>query len=82
VGVYACFDVAGVEFGFHPADDARNARGGSPVVYWAVEDAHATREQLLAVGCARHRGPLRVDPDRQTCELGDPFGTIFGLDGR
>src|SRR4051794_22386300 len=33
----------GVELGFHPADDAHNPRGASPVVYWSVEDLAAAR---------------------------------------
>lgn len=78
--VYAWFDVDGIEYGFHPADD-RNPRGGSPVVYWAVDDLTATRDKLLAAGCTHHRGPLRVDASRQICQLTDPFGTIIGLDG-
>lgn len=79
--VYAWFDHDGVEYGFHPADDTRNPRGGSPVVYWAVDDLTAARERLLAAGCTHHRGPLRVDASRQICQLSDPFGTIIGLDG-
>ncbi|MEU1423847.1 hypothetical protein [Kitasatospora sp. NPDC005751] len=30
--VYAWVEIAGVEFGFHPADDERNRRGAGPVV--------------------------------------------------
>jgi predicted enzyme related to lactoylglutathione lyase len=79
--VYAWFDLDGIEYGFHPAEDHRNPRGGSPVVYWAVDNLHAAREHLLAVGCTHHRGPLRVNAQRQICQLTDPFGTIIGLDG-
>ena len=79
--VYAWFDLHGVEYGFHPADDDRNPRGGSPVVYWAVDDLTAARDHLLAAGCTHHRGPLRIDEQRQICQLTDPFGTIIGLDG-
>lgn len=79
--VYAWFDLDGVEYGFHPAEDDRNPRGGSPVVYWAVDNLDATRERLLAAGCTHHRGPLRIDEQRQICQLTDPFGTIIGLDG-
>ena len=79
--VYAWFYVDGIEYGFHPADDARNPRGGSPVVCWFVESHDAARGRLLAAGCAPHRGPLRVDGNRQISQLVDPFGTIFGLDG-
>ncbi|MGH3827930.1 MAG: hypothetical protein ACRDQX_12275 [Pseudonocardiaceae bacterium] len=39
------------------------------------------REHLLATGCTHHRGPLRVDEQRQICQLTDSFGTVVGLDG-
>ncbi|MEE1747573.1 MULTISPECIES: VOC family protein [unclassified Streptomyces] len=79
--VYAWVETGGVELGFHPADDARNPRGGSPVVYWRVADVHAVRERLLAAGCAHHRGPLVIEPGRRVAQLRDPFGTIIGIDG-
>jgi predicted enzyme related to lactoylglutathione lyase len=79
--VYAWFDLDGIEYGFHPAEDHRNPRGGSPVVYWAVDNLHTTREHLLAAGCTHPRSPLRIDKQRQICQLIDPFGTIIGLDG-
>lgn len=79
--VYAWFDLGGVEFGFHPADEEHNPRGGSPVVYWSVDNLAEARDRLLAAGCAHHRGPLRIDERRQICQLTDPFGAIIGLDG-
>ncbi len=54
---YAWVEHDGVELGFHPADDERNPRGGSPVVYWGVDDVDRVRERLLAAGCEHHRGP-------------------------
>jgi Glyoxalase-like domain len=78
---FAWIEVAGVEYGFHPVDDDRNPRDGSPVVHWAVDDVVAVRERLLDVGCMHHRGPLRIDGHRQICQLTDPFGLIFGLAG-
>lgn len=79
--LFAWIEVAGVEYGFHPVDDDRNPRGASPVVYWSVEDVAAVRGRLLDAGCTHHRGPLRIDEYRQICQLTDPFGTVFGLDG-
>lgn len=79
--VYAWITVAGVEIGFHQADDARNPRGGSPVVYWAVDDLDTARKHLLDAGCTHHRGPLLVTPGRRICQLTDPYGTVVGLEG-
>lgn len=57
--VYAWLDLDGVEYGFHHAEDERNPRGGSPVVYWAVDDFDAARQRLLAAGCTPHRPAAR-----------------------
>ena len=80
-GDFVWFDVGGVEVGVHAADPERNALGGSPVVYWSVPAVGSAREQLLALGATPHRGPLAVDPGRSICQLRDPYGNVFGLDG-
>jgi hypothetical protein len=36
---------------------------------------------MLRAGCESWRGPLRLSPERRICQLRDPFGNIFGLDG-
>lgn len=78
--VYAWLDLDGMELGFHPAS-SRNPHGGSTVPYWAVDDLDTERQRLLNAGCAHHRGPLAVAAGRRVCQLVDPFGFIFGLDG-
>lgn len=79
--VYAWLNVAGIELGFHQADDGRNPRGGSPVVYWSVSDLDTAQQRLLAAGGTHHRGPLRVTEGRRICQIVDPFGTVIGLEG-
>jgi len=32
-------------------------------------------------GCAVHRAPLAINASRRTCQMVDPFGNTFGLDG-
>ena len=80
-GGFCWFDLGGVEVGFHPADAERNPRGGSPVVYWTAMDVHAQRQAFLDAGCTALRGPRDVDTGRRICQLVDPFGNVFGLDG-
>ena len=80
-GEFWYFLLNGVEFGFHPADPIRNPIGGSPVVYLSTADLENTRESLLILGCSMHRGPLIVDDSRRICQMIDPFGNTFGLDG-
>ncbi len=74
-------EVDGVEIGFHPADDERNPFGASVVAYFATGNLSTHREELLAAGARHHRGPLVIDGGRSICQLVDPFGGIFGLDG-
>lgn len=80
--VYAWVESGGVELGFHPADDERNPRGGSPVVYWGVDDVDQARARLLAAGCEPHRGPLTIESGRRIAQVRDPFGTIVGIEGK
>jgi predicted enzyme related to lactoylglutathione lyase len=80
-GDFVSFDAAGVEVGVHAADPELNPPGGSPVVYFAVPSVDAARRQLLALGATPHCGPLAVGADRAICQLRDPFGNVFGLDG-
>ncbi|WP_371657255.1 MULTISPECIES: VOC family protein [unclassified Streptomyces] len=79
--VYAWLDLNGLEFGFHPASPKANVYGRSTVPYWSVENLDTDRQRLLDAGCTHHRGPLDVEPGRRICQLVDPFGTVFGLDG-
>lgn len=81
--VYAWVDIAGIEFGFHPLDEKRNRRGGSPVPYWSVDDVETVRRRLLDAGCIHHRGPHDVGDGtgRRIAQLRDPFGNTFGIDG-
>lgn len=80
-GTFAFFEADGVEWGFHPADPERNSIGGSPVVYLSTHSFDADLERFLASGCRLHRGPLQIGPERSICQLVDPFGNTFGLDG-
>ncbi len=73
----------GTEIGFHPADSERNPLGGTPVVYWnPLHGVDRQLQDLLAVGCTLHRGPLAIGSGRRICQVLDPFGNCFGLDGR
>lgn len=80
-GGFHWFETDGVELGFHPADEERNPAGASAVVYHGVDNLDAWRARLLAAGCTLHRGPLVVGPHRRICQLTDPFGNTFGIDG-
>ena len=80
-GDFVFFDASGIEFGVHAADPDKNPVGGSPVVYLSASSVSGAREQLMELGATAHRGPLVVDGARSICQLRDPFGNVFGLDG-
>jgi predicted enzyme related to lactoylglutathione lyase len=76
------------ELFFHPVDremtssgEEKNPRGASTVAYLAVEDLAAARSALIAAGCEPWRGPIEIEPGRRICQVRDPFGTVWGLDG-
>jgi hypothetical protein len=73
-------DAGSIEVGFHPSDQ-KNPAGGGAVVYWQVENFSSSRDLMLQSGCESWRGPLAISPKRVICQLRDPFGNIFGLDG-
>jgi predicted enzyme related to lactoylglutathione lyase len=80
-GGFCWCELGGIEIGSHPADDNRNSQGGSPVVYFPVVGLDARRAELLDGGCPAHRGPLEIEHGRSICQLVDPWGVVFGLDG-
>lgn len=77
---FAWVESDGVELGFHPADEQKNPRGASTVVYWSVGDLEASRTRFIDAGCEPWRGPLALPGGRRICQLRDPFGIVFGLD--
>lgn len=78
---YAYVDVDGFEVGFHPADPTKNPPGGSVVAYFSTDELQLQRGELLTVGAVAHRGPLDIGNGQAICQLVDPFGNIFGLQG-
>jgi predicted enzyme related to lactoylglutathione lyase len=45
------------------------------------DNLEQTRTYLLEFESAMHRGPFIIDGGRRICQLIDPFGKTFGLDG-
>ncbi|SEB41877.1 VOC family protein [Rhodococcus jostii] len=66
---------------FHAADAAKNPWGRSTVIYWASENISADIETLHRAGATLHRGPLTIAPRRTICQMLDPWGNAFGLEG-
>jgi len=81
-GEFSYIDIGELEIGFHPNNDGRNPYGSSTVAYFRTDDLETRRKYFLGLGCSMHRGPLEISPTRRIAQLTDPFGNVFGLDGR
>lgn len=75
---YVGFSVGGFELGLDP--DAEGVKTGDNVlVYWGVENAKETFEELLKKGATAHEEPQNVGGAIVVASVFDPFGNIFGV---
>ncbi|GAA1708367.1 VOC family protein [Isoptericola hypogeus] len=49
------------------------------IAYWAVDDARASYERLLALGAIEHLPPTERGPGYVTASVVDPFGNVLGV---
>jgi predicted enzyme related to lactoylglutathione lyase len=61
------------------APHGRSDQPGGAVIYWAVDDVHASFERLLALGATIHDKPVERGPGFITASVIDPFGNILGV---
>ena len=52
---------------------------GGVVVYWHVDDVHATFERLLSMGATGHEPPTDRGEGFVTATVVDPFGNLLGV---
>jgi predicted enzyme related to lactoylglutathione lyase len=52
---------------------------GGAIVYWHVDDVHATFEKLLTLGATMHEAPVERGAGFVTASVIDPFGNILGI---
>ena len=76
------FMIGEVEFGFHPADEAKNPKGASTVPYWIVPNLSDAVDLVKKSGGEHLRGPLRTDESRIIAQVRDPYGLVLGLEER
>lgn len=75
---YVGFSVGGFELGLDP--DAEGVTvGDNLLVYWGVENARETFEELLKKGAKSHSEPQNVGGSIVVASVFDPFGNIFGI---
>lgn len=75
---YVGFSVGGFELGLDP--DAEGVKtGDNLLVYWGVENAQETFDELLKKGATAHDEPKNVGGEIIVASVFDPFGNVFGI---
>jgi predicted enzyme related to lactoylglutathione lyase len=62
---------------FVAPDHSRGMAGA--IVYWHVDDVHASFERLLALGATAAEQPVERGPGFVTASVIDPFGNLLGV---
>ena len=62
---------------YAPAGSATSPAGA--VVYWHVDNVHATFEKLLSLGAREYQAPIERGKGFFTASVVDPFGNILGI---
>ena len=75
---YVGFNVGGFELGLDPDVEGLTA-GNNLLVYWGVENAKESYQELLNKGAAVHSAPQNVGGEIIVASVFDPFGNIFGI---
>jgi uncharacterized glyoxalase superfamily protein PhnB len=66
-----------VDSRYRPSDEASGP--GGAVLYWHVDDVHATFERLLRLGASEHQPPQDRGSGFVTATVIDPFGNLLGV---
>ncbi len=74
-------DVNGIYIEIVPADEKVAAGAAGTVVYWEVDNFQLSFEHLISIGAILYRGPMKIENNRQMCQLKDPFGNLIGIRG-
>jgi predicted enzyme related to lactoylglutathione lyase len=61
------------------AAPGQSAEPGGAIVYWQVDDVHASFGRLLALGAAAYEEPVERGPGFVTASVTDPFGNVLGV---
>jgi len=75
---YVGFNVGGFELGLDPDVEGVTV-GNNTLVYWGVENAQKSFEELLNKGATIHNAPQNVGGKIIVASVFDPFGNIFGI---
>lgn len=79
---FALFEIADTKLCFHLADEKSPVTTGGTVAYWWVDDFDEMIKRVLYHRGTLYRGPIPTEDGEQICQIKDPFGNVFGLEGR
>ncbi|WP_392530085.1 VOC family protein [Nostoc sp. C117] len=78
----ALIDVGGVEMFFHLADEKMRPGNAGQVAYWRVDNFEQALDYVQKHGARLYRGPLVIEGQQAICQMWDPFGNLFGMQGK
>ena len=76
------FEIGGTVLYLHPADDRSPVSTGNQIVYWEVDFFGSAVGKATEMGATIHRGPKELKGGVMVCQLKDPYGNVFGIQGR
>ncbi|KAF3887974.1 MULTISPECIES: VOC family protein [Nostocales] len=77
----ALINVIDVEMFFHQADEKMRPGNAGQIAYWSVDSFYQAMELAQKHGAKLYRGPLTIENNQAICQMWDPFGNLFGLQG-
>ncbi|MBC1225083.1 hypothetical protein GNF10_21040 [Nostoc sp. UCD121] len=78
----ALIHVGGVEMFFHLADEKMRPGNAGQVAYWRVDNFEQALDYAQKHGARLYRGPLAIEGQQAICQMWDPFGNLFGMQGK
>ncbi|WP_211173521.1 VOC family protein [Brasilonema bromeliae] len=77
----ALIEVASIDMFFHVADEKMRPGNAGQVAYWRVDDFSQAVDHAQKHGAKLYRGPLTIEENQAICQMWDPFGNLFGMQG-
>mgnify|MGYP002777733262 CR=1 FL=1 len=77
----ASIDINGVEIFFHLTDEKMRSGNAGQVAYWRVDKFEQAVDYAKQHGAKLYRGPLVIEEQQAICQMWDPFGNLFGMQG-
>lgn len=78
----ALIHVGSVEMFFHLVDEKMSSGNAGQVAYWSVDDFYQALSRAQKHGAQLYRGPLVIEENQAICQMFDPFGNLFGMQGK